>query len=435
MLVAFAAAPGCAAEEPVRASVQSGHILLYHDVDPACAGEIEEAAAFLDRAATGMAEFLTVPMPSVVEYHLLHGEAWQKASPCPTALGCTNQAGVVYAQRIIPHELGHALLRHAIGKSRVNFFEEGVAEALGGQWADAIDVPASVDDLLGVEQIPQDKYDVAGRLVGYLLVERGPALMLEFLDNVPDGTPAAEVHSAFSSVYGSSIDAALADVAASPLVLGSLGIGYCSGAASLAQDGPLLEAVKTTPACGNPVGSFRIELPTDGIRQIDWFGSDKATFIDMRRCPVSQDGAPVAFFGASNYLAPRRTEFAEMGAGRYFVNVIGPAGLDTTLRITDAPRGLSCADAFELSSEHDSLELTPAVGQTLRVFLRAQAGIGPATVHAPHETSGLPILCDGCETGTCTALDDRDTFELTEGITYTFEFTAGAEGDRAALAF
>jgi hypothetical protein len=56
-------------------------------------------------------------------------------------------------------------------------------------------------------------------------------------------------------------------------------------------------------------------------------------------------------------------------------------------------------------------------------------------VHAPHETSDPPILCDGCATGTCTTLENRDTYELTEGITYTFEFTAGAEGDRAALAF
>jgi hypothetical protein len=56
--------------------------------------------------------------------------------------------------------------------------------------------------LLGVEQIPQDKYDVAGRLVGYLLVERGPALMLELLDNVPDGTPRPFVCRRFRAVLG-----------------------------------------------------------------------------------------------------------------------------------------------------------------------------------------------------------------------------------------
>lgn len=142
--------------------------------------------------------------------------------PCPDgANGCTYlDSTTVYAQPPdFAHEVTHAVL-YTHGLEPASFFDEGLATALGGpeDADDPIDYAVDLDRLLGAQQLPFDGFTTAGDLISWLVATRGPATYVELLRRTHNGDPAAIVRAAFRDVYGESIDDAIAERRADPVV-------------------------------------------------------------------------------------------------------------------------------------------------------------------------------------------------------------------------
>lgn len=196
--------------------------------NPVCGG----TPAWLDGYVAREAAYLGLPIDAPrIEYHY---RPRGTPLPCPGgAQGCTYlDTGDIYAQPPdFLHEVSHAVLATR-GVHPASFFDEGLATAMSGP--EDPDGPISydveLDPLLSAEQLPFDAYTTAADFTSYLLTTRGTALFVELMRRTHKGDSARAVRAAFTDVYGETIDDAIAERRADPIVFaeGRINFPMCS---------------------------------------------------------------------------------------------------------------------------------------------------------------------------------------------------------------
>ncbi|MFV8754261.1 hypothetical protein ACNOYE_27265 [Nannocystaceae bacterium ST9] len=223
------ALPMACARDEYSFEVETEHVRIARTFDaPLCAGTIRA----IDRDAARIAEQLDAeelaPMDVVlgIEAVLDH---------CPEgSAGCAQPGQRVWSDiGSVGHELVHAFAGEAPSGYQA-FFDEGLAEALGGGTLDfhrlEVEIQeVSILDMVMTADLGSEGYRVAGHFVAWLIDRWGVSVFLDFRESLTDTTTLAAIDEIFQGFYGISLadaDSMWRSTAPSNYTLGENG---CSG--------------------------------------------------------------------------------------------------------------------------------------------------------------------------------------------------------------